>query len=127
MHFLRRNFRQNSKSNLSLPQVRVLAFLNRSPGASLTMVSDWLGVTNATASNIVERLVQLKLVKRIDDPEERRRITLNLTTQGEQNLLAARELAIEHMTSLLSKISESELTKLHDSLGILKEVFGNGH
>ena len=91
MRFIRSDMRTHSADSLTIPQLRSLAFLKRNPGASLSAVADHLGVTCATASTSIERLVQRHLVQRSDHPQERRRIVLNLTTQGKSLLEESQE------------------------------------
>lgn len=86
MRFIRADMRTHSAECLSIPQLRSLAFLKRNPGASLSEVAEHLGVTCATASTTIERLVQRNLVQRTDHPQERRRVVLNLTEEGKQLL-----------------------------------------
>ena len=82
MRFIRADMRSHNADSLSIPQLRSLAFINRNPGASLSLVAEHLGVTCATASTTIERLVQRNLVERTDNPQERRRVVLNLTKEG---------------------------------------------
>ena len=82
MDLLRFEMRQEAVEGLSVPQFRVLAFLDRNPGTSLSSVAEFVGVANATASSMVDRLVRRGLVLREGNPRERRRIMLELTREG---------------------------------------------
>ncbi|MFX4639379.1 helix-turn-helix domain-containing protein, partial [Acinetobacter baumannii] len=64
MRFLRTKVKDHAGSSTSLPQIRTLGFLSMNPGASLSKVAEHLGVSNATASAVVDRLVQKGLVER---------------------------------------------------------------
>lgn len=76
-------------TTLSVPQLRTLAFLNRNPGSSLSDLAEHLGVTPATASATVERLVQQDYVQRDHHPHERRKVVLELTKAGNFHLQQA--------------------------------------
>jgi DNA-binding MarR family transcriptional regulator len=86
MQFIRVEMRSQREPSLSVPQFRLLAFLSRHPGISLSEVAEHLGVTRATASAMTDRLVQRSYVDRAVHPQERRQIMLKLTDSG-QNLL----------------------------------------
>src|SRR5215510_2417726 len=90
MRFLRTEMRHHGTPFLSVPQFRVLVFLYRHPGASLSSVAEHLGVTCPTASVLVDRLVRRGLVDRTTYPQERRRVALTLTATGARHLQQAR-------------------------------------
>jgi DNA-binding MarR family transcriptional regulator len=123
MRFIRSDMRTHSADSLTIPQLRSLAFLKRNPGASLSAVADHLGVTCATASTTIERLVQRHLVQRSDHPQERRRIVLNLTTQGKSLLEESQEKTRFHIAEIIESLSSEELLQIEKSLTLLKNVF----
>src|SRR5919201_1726551 len=73
MRAIRRHMREHTPVG-SLAQFRALGYLHRHPGASLGDLAEHLGVTDATASVQVQRLVRDGLVRRVDRPAERRSI-----------------------------------------------------
>ncbi|MBD2346277.1 MarR family winged helix-turn-helix transcriptional regulator [Anabaena subtropica] len=123
MRFIRADMRANSAASLSIPQLRTLAFLNRSPGASLSDLADHLGVTCATASATTERLVQRNLVQRIDDPQERRRVLLNLTEEGKHQLKQSQDQTRTHIADLLAGLTPKQVSHIEEGLALLKNVF----
>jgi DNA-binding MarR family transcriptional regulator len=123
MRFIRADMRANSAASLSIPQLRSLAFLNRSPGASLSDLADHLGVTCATASATVERLVQRNLIKRTDDPQERRRVILNLTEEGKRQLKQSQDQTRAHIADLLEGLTSEQISHIEEGLALLKNVF----
>jgi len=123
MRFIRADMRANSAASLSIPQLRSLAFLNRSPGASLSDLAEHLGVTCATASATTERLVQRNLVQRIDDPQERRRVLLNLTQEGKHQLKQSQDQTRTHIADLLEGLTPEQVSNIEEGLALLKNVF----
>ncbi|MFA7175443.1 MAG: MarR family transcriptional regulator [Kiritimatiellia bacterium] len=125
MHFIREEMRRQSAgaNALSIPQFRCLAFLRRNPGAAVTKVAVHQGITKATASDIVERLVQQGLVNRQIDPTERRRHRLTLTPAGDQVLDDARKATREQVKAVLNRLSPAELVTLADALPLLTSAF----
>ena len=123
MQFVRTEMRSQREPTLSVPQFRVLAFVNRHPGTSLSEVAEHLGVTRATASAMIERLVQRGLVDRSEYPQERRHIMLKLTELGGNHLQQMREVTRRKMTELLAQLRTEELAQISASLLILEKVF----
>jgi len=123
MRFLRSEMRSQGSSWLSVPQLRSLIFLNRCPGSSLSNVADHLGVTRATASALVEKLVQLDLVYRIEDPQERRRHILNLTESGAEQLSKVRTATCTSVAQVLENLSVAQLQEIQASLTLLGDTF----
>ncbi|HVO18503.1 MAG TPA: MarR family winged helix-turn-helix transcriptional regulator [Anaeromyxobacter sp.] len=119
MRLLREEMRSGIGLGLSVPQFRALAFLDRSPGASLSAAAAFLGVAGPTASTMVERLVRRGLVQRGDDPRERRRVRLELTRAGAVLLERARSRARASMAERLSALDGAELSALSGGLELL--------
>ena len=127
MQFLRTEMRKQREPSLSVPQVRLLGFLSRQPGVSLSEVAEHLGVTRATASSMTDRLVQRKLVDRSEDPQERRQVMLRLTATGQEQLNQIRNMTRLRIAGLLGKLSTEELKSLSTGINLLGEVFTHPH
>lgn len=123
MRFIRADMRTHSAECLSIPQLRSLAFLKRNPGASLSEVAEHLGVTCATASTTIERLVQRNLVQRTDHPQERRRVVLNLTEEGKQLLEQSQQKTRAHIAEILKDLTPEQESQIEEGLTLLKNVF----
>ena len=123
MHFIRTEMRSRRAPLLSVPQFRVLTYLNRVPGAPLASVAEHLGVTRSTASAIVDRLVRRKLVNRTEDPQERRCVVLTLTAAGAQHLQQAREAACADIAKVLAGLSAADLLRVTAGLALLGGAF----
>jgi DNA-binding MarR family transcriptional regulator len=122
MQFLRSQMRSNNSSDLSVPQFRALAFLDRHPGASLSAMAEHLGVTRATASAIAERLVQRNLVDRRERPEERRHIVLKLTQAGSEYLQQVRNTSRAEIAKLFASLSKKQRQRIVEGLSILSKA-----
>ena len=123
MRFIRADMRENSAASLSIPQLRSLAFLKRNPGTSLSDLAEHLGVTCATASTTIERLVQRNFVQRTDNPQERRKVVLSLTDSGIQHLEQTQAETRTHIADLLDGLMETEIAQIEKGLILLKNVF----
>jgi len=99
------------------------SFLNRNPGASLSEVAEHLGVTCATASTTIERLVQRDWVQRTDHLQERRRVVLNLTAEGKHLLEQSQENTRAHIANILEGLTPEQVSHVEEGLALLKHVF----
>jgi DNA-binding MarR family transcriptional regulator len=69
-------------SGLSFSQVNTLMRLHFTGEADVTSIASQLGVSNAAASQLVDRLVQMGLIQRAEDVQDRRIKRLALTPAG---------------------------------------------
>ncbi len=69
--------------DLTLAQIKVLFVLADEEAATIGQVGELLGIGQSTASHLVERLVQVGLAARVEDPADRRRAVPRLTPRGE--------------------------------------------
>jgi DNA-binding MarR family transcriptional regulator len=74
--------RQWERSRVTVPQLRVLYFLRRHPGATTGELARHLGITVSTTSGLVIKLVDRGLVVRGRGADDRRREPLELSEAG---------------------------------------------
>ena len=70
------------ETGLSFSQISILMRLLHGGKSGVSEIGGQLGVTNAAASQAVERMVQLGLIERTEDPSDRRAKKLALTPEG---------------------------------------------
>jgi DNA-binding MarR family transcriptional regulator len=75
---------QWERSQLTLPQLRILFQVRRSPGITTGQLSRCIGITMSTTSGLVAKLVDRGLVVRGSCQEDRRQIPLELSETGQQ-------------------------------------------
>lgn len=75
---------QWEQSQLTMPQLRVLFQVRRSPGITTGQLSRNMGITMSTTSGLVAKLVDGGLVARSSSQDDRRQIPLQLTEAGQQ-------------------------------------------
>jgi len=106
MHRSMRDFKRfMDSSGLSFSQINILMRLVHSHITSVSEIGEELGVTNAAASQAVDRLVDLGLIERTEDPVDRRAKRLALTPKGRALIeegIAARSKWIEGLTDALT-------------------------
>jgi DNA-binding MarR family transcriptional regulator len=71
---------------LTMAQFGAMIQIYHKGGCGVSDIGSDLGVTNSAASQMLERLVQLKLITRTEDPTDRRVKLIVLTDKGQQIL-----------------------------------------
>lgn len=109
--------------DLSPPQVRALSFLEWKPGASLTALADYMGLTPSAASRLADGLVRRGLANRQESAVDRRYVSFTLTPQGQALLTAARQALQARLLSALARLSDAQRSVLLDAIAVLRHVF----
>ncbi|MEM9054779.1 MAG: MarR family winged helix-turn-helix transcriptional regulator [Pseudomonadota bacterium] len=104
---------------LSIWQWRVIAVLGEQAGMTSTEVAQRTLMDKPTVSRAVASLLDRRLVERITDNEDRRRMPLALTDAGVQIYHAIIPRALECEQALLDSLSAEEIAMLQKVLGKL--------
>ncbi|NLY73966.1 MAG: MarR family transcriptional regulator [Firmicutes bacterium] len=75
-----------SEEDLTQVQLSCIRFVHRHPEPSVGMIADGLGVSDAAAAKLIDRLVKKQLLIREEDPKDRRVLKIKLTEAGEKLL-----------------------------------------
>lgn len=126
MRDIRNQLRKHGATEISVPQFRVLNFLSRSEGASLSKVAEYTGLTLPSMSALVDSLVAGGLVTRQTDPEDRRRMTLTLTEGGQAKLKSARASTASYLSQKLRQLSAADRVTVTKCMNVLRTVFTHG-
>lgn len=123
MRTIRKEFRSQRGSGFSVPEFRSLAFINRNSGASLGELAEHLGVEAPTVSKLVDSLVQRGLVRREDDPEDRRRMRLSILPRGKTSIDKAYEHTRQFLAARLAHLDDDERRAILQTMQLLKTAF----
>ena len=121
LRFLRDN-RRSSHLGLSFSQVGVLSYLSRHAGASLSALTEYLGLTAPSASRQVDYLVRHGLVRREAGDSDRRLVRLALTEAGAEMLAAARQEAEANLQAKFAGVSPGEQQKIERAMRRLQHL-----
>src|SRR5512146_680708 len=101
-----RDFRRYMDENdLSFSQVNVLMRLFHRGKCGVSQMGEEMGVTNAAASQAIDRLVHMGLIARSEDPLDRRAKILLLTDKGRKLVGRAIEARSRWVEDLLSSLT----------------------
>ncbi len=123
MQTIRAEMRRQRGHDLSVVQMRALAFLNRNPGAPLSAVAEHVGLTLPSMSSQVSGLVGRNLLNRSTAAHDRRYVTLTLTDQGRAVYEDARRYAQEQIAAMLDRLSSHEQATLIEAFALLAGIF----
>lgn len=101
---------------LTVPTLKVLFLLRAQGGMPAGVLATELGVTPSTITGLVDRLVAQRLVRREEDPRDRRLVRNFLTTDGQETVGDLQRDAREIVEGLLTELSDDQLGRLVESL-----------
>ena len=120
MHRSMRNFiRYVRQSGLSMSHMGAMLHIHRIGSCGVTELGTHLGVTSAAASQMLERLVQLELILRTEDPDDRRVKQIELTDKGKRFLedgIRARQSWVDDLLQSLSQDEKESIGVALDTL-----------
>ncbi len=98
-------------TELTVPQLKVLMLAGVGP-VTAQDVSETLGVSPATVSGLVARLVEHGMLRQETDPSDRRSRLLQPTPEGRVALDELNSLHTEHQDAALAQMTDAELDGL---------------
>jgi DNA-binding MarR family transcriptional regulator len=123
---IRTEMRSHRGSDLSVPQFRVLVYLHRHAGASLSEIAEHLGLTLPSMSKMIDGLVARHLVTRRMDPGDRRRVTLAPTALGRRAMQSAYQATESRLAQRLAALPASERRTILKAMQVLASIFVSG-
>jgi len=114
-------FKEVERLELSFSQVKALNLLSDSHPLSVKGLSDPLGLSVAGMSRAVEGLVQRGMVKRTEDPEDRRARCLTVTAKGARTMEGLVALRLAGIRAFVAGLEPAEREALLPGLKMLAE------
>ena len=101
---------QWQSSEMTIPQVKTLLFLEQAGPERMGGISRHLGTALSATTGIVDRLVERGMVDRHSDPADRRAVVCSLTTQGREAARDFWRIAPERIGPVLESLSPEQLS-----------------
>jgi len=117
---------QRHAAELSFSQFRAMMIVHEHAGASLSLLADLLGLTLSATSKLIDGLVERGFVSRDVPSEDRRRVTLTLTSAGDTLLKSLREEEAHLLGERLINLTDEECRLIAESMSLLSLLF-SGH
>ena len=123
MHRSMREWMRFAKSTgLTMPQFNILMQLHHKGTCGISEISERFDVSNAAASQLVEKLVQSGYLDRAEDPNDRSAKQLHLTENGAKLIKDGVEKRYHWLEDIAAKLSVEEREKVIEALTILTET-----
>jgi DNA-binding MarR family transcriptional regulator len=108
--------------DITMAQAKMLYVVATAGELSMSEIALRLGVTVSTSSGAVDRLVDLGLLARSEDPSNRRQVRVSVTETGSRTLGQLRELSTRHLRNMLELVSDEELDIIERATRILGDA-----
>lgn len=108
--------------DLTYNQYKMLLTIADKGRCPLNLLARELRVAMSSASEMVDRLVQLGLVSRSIDQENRRQVIIVTTPQGDELILELQRGIIDNYRALLRKVPEKDRERLVHAFETLADV-----
>ena len=105
-----------SDDGLTIPQMRLLWALRDEDGLPVGALAEHLGVNPSTITGHVDRLVRQDLVRREEDPNDRRIVRNFLTETGAITVGTLRRIAGTYFFNIIKRLDDDQLNRLAESL-----------
>ena len=124
--FMQRSMRDFKRfmdeTDLSFSQINVLMRLFHGRNSGVSEIGGQMGVTNAAASQAVDRLVGMGMIERTEDPNDRRAKRLALTQKGHHLIETGIEARSKWIEDLKDALTPEQQTLITSALNILTEA-----
>ena len=93
----------------TMPQMDALMFIQLNPGKQMKEVAEYMEISLAAATPLINNLIKGKHLRRIFNPDDRRVIKLEITESGKKKLEQLNKDMHEKMGGLFGKLTKEEL------------------
>lgn len=116
------DLRREAEGSFQVSHYRVLGLLYRHP-RTLSELAACQAVTLPTMSRTVSALVERGWVRRVEDPEDRRRVQVEITEEGRALFDKLRERAQVLLAARLTALTPEERNVVMAGLEVLEKIF----
>jgi DNA-binding MarR family transcriptional regulator len=108
-----------TETELTMAQAKAIYVAVAVGAVRMSDLAAQLGVTTSTASGLVDRLVDLDLLVRHADPDDRRHVLITTTEAARTHLEHLRELNQQQFRELLEQIGDADLPVVEHAIQIM--------
>lgn len=105
--------------DVTLAQFRALVLLDQHGAMTVGALAEALGVVPSTATRMCDRLTSKKLIRRMTDRGNRRRVTVSLSSEGRELIAHSTRRRAAEFTRLLDSIPAADQQRIADALRLL--------
>jgi MarR family transcriptional regulator, organic hydroperoxide resistance regulator len=110
------------EADLSAAQLKTLFLVTFKKPSNVNHLSSLLGVGQPTASHLVEKLVQVGLLERSENPQDRRSVQVRTSAAGQELVRRLWQGRREFLRSWLERLNSNEIDALWKGLSALQQI-----
>jgi len=103
-------------------QVMAIMIIGKAETISMTFLSKFINMEKGSLTTLIDSLEKMDYVKRLDDPNDRRKKMLSLTAEGIIQLRVIEEQSKKSFADMIVKLNESEIDEMFTSLKSLVKI-----
>jgi DNA-binding MarR family transcriptional regulator len=112
-------------TDLTMQQLKTLLILSHEDGPSGQALAQALGVGLPAVSGIAKRLAARGLVRRVEDPHDRRIRRVHLTDEGAELIRRTRDAGRDSKRRLLKRLDRHALSQMAEAMDALNAAAAN--
>jgi DNA-binding MarR family transcriptional regulator len=110
-------------AGLSAHHTIILKILDEEGSLTISQIGGEAMISRAQMTQSIDKLTSLGMLRRVPDPDDRRKIYIVLTEKGRKTIAELDAVLKKHLTKTLSWLDDKELEKVLDSLKYLVATF----
>jgi DNA-binding MarR family transcriptional regulator len=118
-----KNVITNFKEDIAPPHFEIMKLLEEAGTLHVAEIGEKLQIARPQMTHLIDRLVELNIVERETNEEDRRRLNIMLKNKGKAIIKEHDKQVINATREVLSGLSNDELRELSISLNNIKEIF----
>ncbi len=119
---LNQKFSSAFANELSTNQQLVLTLISKNQSLTVRKIAETINVSMSAVSQMISKMEQMQLVKRMTDPHDRRLVQIQLSEKGKQLIKRMEKTRHEIITNYLSKMNLHDLRVLSEKMKKLRDV-----
>ena len=101
----------NLDSELTFPQVKTIMATHEREAVTIKNLSQMLGISSPSASTMVDRLVEMGILTREQDPEDRRRVVVQVSPKAQEDIREMEKALLESFLQIAQKLGPENTKK----------------
>ena len=116
---------QKNLPPISLPpsHMKVILYLAKVQSSPISQIANKLGISKSNMTPIIDKLIELDLVSRYSDKNDRRVLRVELTPKSVELFNKLENVAKDVIKNKISSLSDDDLVNLNTSLYTLSNIF----
>ncbi len=103
-------------------QSMAIMIIGKAETITPTALSKFINMEKGSLTPLIDSLVEKKLAIRSNDPNDRRKILLSLTSEGIKYMKTMEEQSQKGLALMVANLNETEIDQMHDSLKTLVSI-----